>query len=274
MIEPFLWLWWLNVEPHFIAFLTCKVFRPRRSLNIGRFGPGFQWTKCKTIFWKENQRIFDHFALSLFSARTFLTGDLAILKNGIFDFKYFYSDFYRWNRKSHIILWMQQDWRTKYRKPDRNGSFRSWEIWIYLWVMRFFITFFPTLYYSSSPWPISENQYQRVCQGRYPTTATCATSPHHQGLSQIKSRGPALSFLLWKGLEGHSRPPTCIRVETSTPECMGTPDPSYSVRYGFPKLIIQTDQTYLWPPQNSECQEWTYRVRSRSLLSMSRAAAP
>ncbi len=84
MIEPFLWLWWLNAEPHFIAFLTCKVFRPRRSLKIGRFGPGFQWTKCRSIYWKENQRIFDQFALSVFSAQTFFTGDLAILKNGIF----------------------------------------------------------------------------------------------------------------------------------------------------------------------------------------------
>ncbi len=52
--------------------------------KIGRFGPGFPWTKCKLIFWKENQRIFYQFVLSLVSARTFLTGDLAILKSGIF----------------------------------------------------------------------------------------------------------------------------------------------------------------------------------------------
>ncbi len=37
---------------------------------------------------------------------------------------------------------MQNDWRTKYRKPHRNWSFRSWEIWIYSWVMRFFHYFF------------------------------------------------------------------------------------------------------------------------------------
>ncbi len=74
MIEPFLWLWWLNVEPHFITFLTCKEFRPRRSLKIGWFGPGFQWTKWRAIFWKEDHRIFDQFALSLFSARTFYWG--------------------------------------------------------------------------------------------------------------------------------------------------------------------------------------------------------
>ncbi len=81
VVEPFLRLLWLNVEPHFIAFLTGKMFRPRISLKVGRFRPGFQWTKCRSIPWKENQRIFDQFVLSLFSARTFLTGDLAISKS-------------------------------------------------------------------------------------------------------------------------------------------------------------------------------------------------
>ncbi len=84
MVEPFLWLCWLNVEPHFIAFLTSKMYRPRISLKIGRFGPGFQLTKCRSIFWKENWCIFDHFVLSLFWARTFLSGELAILKSWIF----------------------------------------------------------------------------------------------------------------------------------------------------------------------------------------------
>ncbi len=84
MVEPFLWLCWLNVEPHFIAFLTGKMCRPQISLKIGRFGPGFQWTKCRSIFWKENRRICDHFVLSLSWARTFLSGELAILKSGIF----------------------------------------------------------------------------------------------------------------------------------------------------------------------------------------------
>ncbi len=84
MVEPFLWLCWLNVEPRFIAFLTGRMYRPRISLKIGRFGPGFQWTKCRSIFWKENRRMFDHFVLPLFWARTFLCGELAILKSGIF----------------------------------------------------------------------------------------------------------------------------------------------------------------------------------------------
>ncbi len=84
MIEPFLWLWWLNVEHHFIVFLTVKMFRPRISLKIGRFGPRFQWMKCRSIFWKENQRIVDQFVLPFFSARTFLSGKLAILKSGFF----------------------------------------------------------------------------------------------------------------------------------------------------------------------------------------------
>ncbi len=84
MVEPFLWLWWLNVEPHFIAFLTGKMVRLRIPLKIGRFGPGFQWTKCRSIFEKENQRMFDQFVLPLFAVRTCLTGELAILKSGIF----------------------------------------------------------------------------------------------------------------------------------------------------------------------------------------------
>ncbi len=33
MVEPFLRLWRLNVEPHFIAFLTGKMFRPRVCLK-------------------------------------------------------------------------------------------------------------------------------------------------------------------------------------------------------------------------------------------------
>ncbi len=93
MVAPFLWLWWLNVKPYFIAFLTGKTFRPQISLKISRYGPGFQWTKCSSIFWKENQRMFDQFALSLFSAQTFLSGDLAILKNGIFWIKIFLFGF-------------------------------------------------------------------------------------------------------------------------------------------------------------------------------------
>ncbi len=93
MVEPFLWLWWLNVELHFFAFLTGKMFRPRISLKIGRFGPGFQWTKCRAIFWKVNQRIFDPFVLSLFSARTFLSGELAILKSGKFRIQIFLLGF-------------------------------------------------------------------------------------------------------------------------------------------------------------------------------------
>ncbi len=145
IVEPFLWLWWLNVEPHFIAFLTGKIFRTRTSPIIGRFKPGFQWTKCRSIFWKENQRLFDKFVLNLFSARTFLIGDLAILKSGFFWIQMFYSNFYHWNCKSLIILWMQNDWRTNYWKPHRNWSFRSWEIWIYSWVMRFFHYLFANL---------------------------------------------------------------------------------------------------------------------------------
>ncbi len=37
-----------------------------------------------------------------------------------------------------FTLWMQKGWRTNSRKSHRNWSFRSWEIWIYSWVMRFF----------------------------------------------------------------------------------------------------------------------------------------
>ncbi len=67
----------------FIAFTIYKMFWPRISLKKGRFGPGFQRPK-RSIFWKENQSIFDQFSLSLFSTRTFLSEELAILKSGFF----------------------------------------------------------------------------------------------------------------------------------------------------------------------------------------------
>ncbi len=47
MVEPFSILWWLNVEPLFIASMTGKMFRPRISLKIGRTGLEFQWSKCR-----------------------------------------------------------------------------------------------------------------------------------------------------------------------------------------------------------------------------------
>ncbi len=71
MVEQFSWLWWLNAVPLFIEFMTGKMFWLRR------FGPGFQWPKSRSIFWKENQRILDPFSSSLVSTRTFL-------KSGIF----------------------------------------------------------------------------------------------------------------------------------------------------------------------------------------------
>ncbi len=50
MVEPFSWLWWLEVEPLLIAIMTGKMFWPRISLKIGRFGPGFQWSKSRTFY--------------------------------------------------------------------------------------------------------------------------------------------------------------------------------------------------------------------------------
>ncbi len=38
----------------FIAFMTGNMFWPRISLKIDRFGPGFQYSKSRSIFWKEN----------------------------------------------------------------------------------------------------------------------------------------------------------------------------------------------------------------------------
>ncbi len=84
MVEPFSWLCYLNIELLFIAFMTGRMFQPRIALKIGRFGPRFQWSKCRSIFWTEIRRIFDQFVLPLFSARTFLPGELAVLKSGIF----------------------------------------------------------------------------------------------------------------------------------------------------------------------------------------------
>ncbi len=45
--------------------------------------------------------------------------------------KYFYLDFYCWNCKPLLKLWIQKGWRTNRQKPHLNWSFRSWEIWIY-----------------------------------------------------------------------------------------------------------------------------------------------
>ncbi len=84
MVEPFSWLWWLTAEHRFIAFMTGKMFWLQKYLQIDRFGAGFQWSKSSSIFWRESQRIFDQFSLSLFSTRTFLTEELAILKSEIF----------------------------------------------------------------------------------------------------------------------------------------------------------------------------------------------
>ncbi len=154
MVEPFSWLWWLNVELLFIAFMTGRMFRPRISLKIGRFGPGFQWSKCRSIFWKEILRIFDQFLLPIFSTRTFSTWELAVLKSAIFLFKHFYSDFYHWNCKSLLRLWIRKGLWTNYRKPHRYWSFRSWEIWIYSCVMRFFHYFFSNLINVSFLFPL------------------------------------------------------------------------------------------------------------------------
>ncbi len=138
MEEPLLWLWWLNVEPHFIAFLTGKMLRLRISLKIRRFGPGFQWTKCRSIFWKEDQRIFGQLVLSLSSARKYLTRKLAILKSGIFGIQIFLFGLVSLDLQTSFKIANAKGWRPNCWKPHRNWSFRSWEVWIYLWVTRFF----------------------------------------------------------------------------------------------------------------------------------------
>ncbi len=61
-----------------------------------------------------------------------------------FEFKYSNSDFYLWTCKPLLSLLMQKCCRTNCRKLHRNWSFRSWEIWIYSWVMHFFHYIFPT----------------------------------------------------------------------------------------------------------------------------------
>ncbi len=84
MVGPFARSLWLDVEPLFIAFMTAKMFWPQICLKIGRLWLKFRWSKSRSIFWKGNQRMFDQFSLPLFSTRTFLTGELAILKSVIF----------------------------------------------------------------------------------------------------------------------------------------------------------------------------------------------
>ncbi len=137
MVEPFSWLWRLDVKPLFIAIMTAKIVWPLKSLKIGWFGPGFQWPKSRSYFWKKMYAYLTNLYCPIFN-----WGVSHFEKWNILEFNYFYSVFDRWNCKSLKILWRQKDLRTKYRKLHRNWTFRSWEIWIYSWVMRFFITFF------------------------------------------------------------------------------------------------------------------------------------
>ncbi len=50
-----------------------------------------------SIFWKENQRIFDPIPLPLFLKRNVLFWKLATSKSEILEFKYFYLDAHLWN---------------------------------------------------------------------------------------------------------------------------------------------------------------------------------
>ncbi len=58
-----MWLWWLDVMPFLIVFMTGKMFWPPISFHIGQFLPRFQWLKSKSIVWKDNQRILEPFVL-------------------------------------------------------------------------------------------------------------------------------------------------------------------------------------------------------------------
>ncbi len=57
--------------PSFIAFMTGKMFWLQISFKIGRFEPGSQRSKSRSIFWIENQRILELFSLSSFSTQMF-----------------------------------------------------------------------------------------------------------------------------------------------------------------------------------------------------------
>ncbi len=71
----------------------------------------------------------------------FKLGSWPFWKVSFFDFKYSCSDFYRWDCKPLLGLPTKKCRRTNCRKSHRNWLFRSWEIWIYSSVMRFFNTF-------------------------------------------------------------------------------------------------------------------------------------
>ncbi len=145
MVEQFSWLWWFNAEPLFIVFLTGKMFWPRISLEIRRFGPGLQWSNRRSIFWKENQRMFDQFSLFLFSTRMFFNWGASHFDKWIFLNSIHLFGFKSLELQVFLNLWVQKGWPTNRRKPHRNWSFRGWEIWIYSWVMRF-----PTYFLTSS----------------------------------------------------------------------------------------------------------------------------
>ncbi len=63
-------------------------------------------------------------------------------KSGFFRIKMFYPDFHWWNFKPLFTLLMQESWQTNCRKLHGNSKFRSWEIWVFSWVVHFFIIFF------------------------------------------------------------------------------------------------------------------------------------
>ncbi len=113
----------------FIAFMTGKMFRPRADLDLD-----FNDRKVDQSFGKRINA-----CLTNFHCLFFLNTNVS---------KWGVTHFEQWNFWIQICLFgficllMQKGWRTNCRKPHLNWSYRSWEIWIYSWVMRFFISFF------------------------------------------------------------------------------------------------------------------------------------
>lgn len=106
--------------------MTGKTFCPRISFMIGRFEPGFQWSKRIFIFGKEYQRTLDQLSLSPLSTRPLFTEGLAMSKSGT----NIYSDFWFWNKKTLFTLWMRKGSRTNCQQLHRNWSVSSREIWV------------------------------------------------------------------------------------------------------------------------------------------------
>ncbi len=71
MVGPFSWLWWLNAEPLFIAFLTGEMFWPRIFLKMDL---DFNDRKVDQSFGKRITAFLNQFSLPFLNANVLNSG--------------------------------------------------------------------------------------------------------------------------------------------------------------------------------------------------------